>query len=65
LTALCGCRLADLEADGLVEMEAGRIRLKEPLWRLLVRVVAAVFDAYLPADAYRVGLPAQLASRVG
>jgi oxygen-independent coproporphyrinogen-3 oxidase len=57
--------LAELEAGGLVEIEEAMIRLTEPLGRLLVRVVAAVFDRYLPADAYRVGLPAQKASAVG
>jgi hypothetical protein len=41
------------------------IRLTAPLGRLLVRVVAAVFDAYLPPRAFREGLPAQFSSRVG
>jgi oxygen-independent coproporphyrinogen-3 oxidase len=57
--------LAELEADGLVQCDGMSFRLTEPLGRLLVRVVAAVFDRYLPADAYRVGLPAQKASAVG
>ncbi len=57
--------LADLEADGLIERNGPAIRLTEPLGRLLVRVVAAVFDRYLPEDAYCVGLPAQKASAVG
>jgi len=35
------------------------------LGRLLVRVVAAVFDAYLPPEAFREGLPAHLSSKVG
>ena len=58
-------RLAELEADGLVEVDGSAVRLTPVLGRLLVRVVAAVFDAYLPADSYREGLPAQLASKVG
>lgn len=58
-------RLEVLEADGLVEDTEGAIRLTEVLGRLLVRVAAAVFDRYLPAEAYREGLPAHLASRVG
>lgn len=58
-------RLADLVADGLVTVDADVIRLTPVLGRLLVRVVAAVFDRYLPPDAYKVGLPAQLASKVG
>jgi oxygen-independent coproporphyrinogen-3 oxidase len=58
-------RLRDLEGEGLVRREADRILLTAPLGRLLVRVVAAVFDRYLPADAYRNGLPAHLASKVG
>lgn len=58
-------RLASLADDGLVALEDERIVLTVPLGRLLVRVVAAVFDRYLPPDAYRVGLPAHLSSKVG
>lgn len=58
-------RLDHLAEDGLVIVEPERIRLTAPLGRLLVRVVAAAFDAYLPPDAWREGLPPQLASRVG
>jgi oxygen-independent coproporphyrinogen-3 oxidase len=58
-------RLESLAADGLVEIGPESLRLTPLLGRLLVRVVAAVFDAYLPPDAYRAGLPAPLASRVG
>jgi oxygen-independent coproporphyrinogen-3 oxidase len=58
-------RLAELVAEGLVVMSEGTIELTAPLGRLLVRVVAAVFDRYLPPTAYRDGLPAHLASRVG
>jgi hypothetical protein len=36
----------------------------QPLGRLLVRVVAAVFDRYLPRHAFREGLSAH-ASKVG
>lgn len=57
-------RLRELEADGLVEV-GDEIRLTPVLGRLLVRVVAAAFDRYLPAGAYRHGLPAALASKVG
>ena len=58
-------RLHQLVDDGLVTLEPGMIRLTTPLGRLLVRVVAAVFDAYLPTNAYREGLPANLSSKVG
>ncbi len=58
-------RLADLANQGLVVVKPDEIRLTAPLGRLLVRVVAAVFDAYLPADAYRTGLPAHMSSKVG
>lgn len=58
-------RLRDLEADGLVEACDAELRLTPVLGRLLVRVVASIFDAYLPPDAHRSGLPAHLASRVG
>jgi oxygen-independent coproporphyrinogen-3 oxidase len=55
-------RLAD---DGLLTLEAEAVRLTAPLGRLLLRVAAAVFDRYLPADAYREGLPASMSSKVG
>lgn len=58
-------RLTELEQDGLVKVEPEQIRLTVPLGRLLVRVVAAVFDRYLPPWAYRAGLPAELAWRGG
>lgn len=58
-------RLRDLVDQGLVEIQPATIRLTVPLGRLLVRVVAAAFDRYLPASAYRDGLSAQQASRVG
>jgi oxygen-independent coproporphyrinogen-3 oxidase len=58
-------RLRELVDDGLVTEDAEAIRLTEPLGRLLVRVVAAVFDAYLPANAHREGLAENRASRVG
>lgn len=48
--------MAELERDGLVSMEdSGVIRATVPLGRVLMRTIAAVFDAYLEADAYRVG----------
>jgi oxygen-independent coproporphyrinogen-3 oxidase len=58
-------RLSSLVEDGLVTVDRDAIRLTAPLGRLLVRVVAAVFDRYLPPEAFREGLPAQQASRVG
>jgi coproporphyrinogen III oxidase-like Fe-S oxidoreductase len=58
-------RLRELEGQGLVTADADAIRLTAPLGRLLVRVVAAVFDRYLPPDAFRNGLSAEAASRVG
>ena len=49
-------RLSTLEADGLVRSGAGGVVvLTEPMGRLLMRHVAAVFDAYLEAEAYRLG----------
>ena len=58
-------RLAELIEQGIVIADPRRIRLTAPLGRLLVRVVAAVFDRYLPFDAFRNGLPEQQASKVG
>jgi oxygen-independent coproporphyrinogen-3 oxidase len=57
-------RLRELSAEGLVTLEKDVIRLTAPLGRLLVRVVAAVFDRYLPRDAFYKGLSAR-ASKVG
>jgi hypothetical protein len=58
-------RLAELDNDGLVELGHSHIRLTFPLGRLLLRVVAVVFDTYLPRDAFRIGQSAQLVSKVG
>jgi oxygen-independent coproporphyrinogen-3 oxidase len=58
-------RLGELEHEGLLTRDADTIRLTPLLGRLLVRVVAAVFDHYLPPEAFRAGLPAHLSSRVG
>jgi oxygen-independent coproporphyrinogen-3 oxidase len=57
--------LRELEGQGLVRFEPDHIRLTNPLGRLLARVVGAVFDRYLPPNAYREGLPSHLASKVG
>jgi hypothetical protein len=57
--------LRELTEQGLVVEEQGAIRLTVPLGRLLVRVVAAVFDRYLPTTAFREGLAVQQASRIG
>src|SRR5262249_14663672 len=58
-------RLGELVEEGLVVAAADAVHLTEPLGRLLVRVVAAVFDRYLPASAFRAGLSAEMASQVG
>ena len=58
-------RLDHLVDAGLATEENDAISLTEPLGRLLVRVVAAVFDKYLPADAYRTGLAENQSSKVG
>jgi oxygen-independent coproporphyrinogen-3 oxidase len=48
--------MRELEADGLVELRSdGVIATTLPLGRVLMRTIAAVFDAYLAPDAYRVG----------
>ena len=52
-------RLPELIDEGLANVDGTAIRLTA-LGRLLVRVIAAVFDAYLPPDAFREG-----ASKVG
>jgi len=58
-------RLRSFVRERLVTLESDAIRLIDPLGRLLVRVVAAVFDAYLPATAFRTGLSPHLSSKVG
>jgi oxygen-independent coproporphyrinogen-3 oxidase len=57
-------RLRELCDEGLVTVKPDVIRLTAPLGRLLVRIVAAVFDHFLPRDAFRTGLSAH-ASKVG
>jgi len=48
--------MAELRRDGLVAIDAdGVIHATFPLGRVLIRNVAAVFDAYLEPDAYKVG----------
>ena len=45
-----------LAREGVIRRESGgRIELTDPLGRILMRNVAALFDAYLEPDAYRVG----------
>lgn len=56
--------LDELQELGLVHKEPGRMTLTEPLGRLLVRVVAAVFDAWLPADTWKNGMTTG-ASKIG
>jgi len=48
--------MQELEGDGLVSIDSdGTISVTWPLGRVLLRTVAAVFDAYLDPEAYRVG----------
>jgi oxygen-independent coproporphyrinogen-3 oxidase len=58
-------RLRVLIDEGLVLRDDEAIEVTAPLGRLLVRVVAAVFDHYLPPNAFREGLLAYQASKVG
>ncbi len=58
-------RLATLREEGLVDIDATTVRLMQPLGRLLVRVVAAVFDRYLPPSAFLEGLAPSKSSKVG
>jgi oxygen-independent coproporphyrinogen-3 oxidase len=58
-------RLRELREEGLVLLGADAVQLLGPLGRLLVRVVAAVFDRYLPPNAFREGLAERPSSRVG
>jgi oxygen-independent coproporphyrinogen-3 oxidase len=44
--------LADLEADGLVEKTSAGLNVTD-LGRLLIRNIAMLFDAYLPAEKER------------
>lgn len=54
----------ELQRDGLLVETADKITLTR-VGTLLTRVVASVFDAYVPTDAYKRGVPANQASRVG
>lgn len=55
---------AYLQNDGIISESARAITLSK-LGALLTRVAAAMFDAYIPTDAYKRGVPANQASRVG
>ncbi len=55
--------LETLERDGLVvRVDAGVYRVTNPLGRVLMRTVAAVFDAYLAPEAYRLGEDAKFSA---
>jgi oxygen-independent coproporphyrinogen-3 oxidase len=58
-------RLDGLIDEEIAEQDDEAVRLTEPLGRLLVRVVGAVFDRYLPPTAFREGLAPQQSSKVG
>jgi oxygen-independent coproporphyrinogen-3 oxidase len=58
-------RLHELIDEGVADHDGVSVRLTEPLGRLLVRVVAAVFDRYLPPLAFREGLAPEQSSKVG
>jgi oxygen-independent coproporphyrinogen-3 oxidase len=58
-------RLDSLAAEELIELTDDHVRVTHPFGRLLLRVVAAVFDAYLPPDVLRHGQSPLLASKVG
>ena len=58
-------RLHELIDEGIAEHDGEAVRLTELLGRLLVRVAAAVFDRYLPPNAFREGLAPQQSSKVG
>ncbi len=45
-----------MQTTGLLTWQGDRITLTPRLGRLLTRVVASAFDAYLPRDAWRVGM---------
>jgi oxygen-independent coproporphyrinogen-3 oxidase len=48
--------LRELEQDGLVTIDdANNVQVTFPLGRVLMRNIAAVFDAYLDPDSYRLG----------
>ena len=48
--------MEELETDGLVVFDRdGCVDVTFPLGRVLMRNIAAVFDAYLEPDAYRTG----------
>ena len=48
--------LRQLEADGLVTFSKNFVGVTDPLGRILVRIVASVFDKYIPSGAWRSGV---------
>lgn len=55
----------DLCDDGIITSRDGVVSLEGALGRLLVRVVASVFDTYLPPATYKKGLPDGQSSKTG
>ncbi len=55
--------ISDLVKSGLLIADEDGFYLSQPLGHFLARVVASVFDAFLPSDAYRSG--SSQGSRVG
>lgn len=56
---------SEMQGLGLIENDQNGLKVKPILGWLLLRVVAAALDAYLPADAWKMGLDSKIASRVG
>lgn len=57
--------LKELEDLGLVTLKPNELEVTAPLGVLLLRIVASVFDAYLAKDAYKTGIEATQASKIG
>lgn len=55
----------ELQIDRILTIADGVVQLTPVLGRLLVRVVAAVFDGYLPAATFKHGLAEGQSSRTG
>lgn len=55
----------DLSELDLIEESPQEFRVRPVTGWLLLRVIAATFDSYLPSDSWRTGVQSTIASRVG
>lgn len=56
---------SEMKSFGLIDFDHSVMKVKPLLGWFLLRVVASVFDSYLPKHSWKTGLDSKVASRVG